>query len=77
MSYISSDMSGWGCRHQLDDRCLLLRKECKPGMPGCVLYQKVCFISDLERGSVEKLPRKSEKSTRRMKRVGARPRRAS
>jgi hypothetical protein len=41
-------MSGWGCRYQLDDQCLLLRKECKPGIPGCVLYKKVCFIADVE-----------------------------
>jgi hypothetical protein len=42
-------MSGWGCRYQLDDQCLLLRKECKPGMPGCVLYKKVTFITDAPR----------------------------
>jgi hypothetical protein len=45
-------MSGWGCRYQVDDpcllQCLLLRKECKPGIPGCVLYKKVCFIADVE-----------------------------
>ena len=40
-------MSGWGCRHQLDEQCLLLRKECKPGRPGCVLYRKVRFIAEL------------------------------
>jgi hypothetical protein len=48
MSYIPSAMSGWGCRHQLDDRCLLLRKDCKPGIPGCVLYKKVTFINEVE-----------------------------
>jgi hypothetical protein len=42
-------MSGWGCRYQLDDQCLLLRKECKPGFPGCVLYKKVHFIGEAER----------------------------
>jgi hypothetical protein len=41
-------MSGWGCRHQVDEQCLLLRKECKPGMPGCVLYRKVTFLKDVE-----------------------------
>ena len=41
-------MSGWGCRYQIDEQCLLLRKECKPGIPGCVLYKKVRFISDVE-----------------------------
>jgi hypothetical protein len=25
-----------------------LRKACKPGIPGCVLYRKVRFISELE-----------------------------
>jgi hypothetical protein len=60
MSYIVPAMSGWGCRHQQDDRCLLLRKECKPGMPGCVLYKKVVFIQDLERKP--KPPRKPKKA---------------
>lgn len=40
-------MSGWGCRYQIDEQCLLLRKECKPGMPGCVLYKKVVFVKDV------------------------------
>ena len=51
-------MSGWGCRHQLDDRCLLLRKQCKPGIPGCVLYRKVTFISEVERQPRKQAPRK-------------------
>jgi hypothetical protein len=51
-------MSGWGCRHQLDDRCLLLRKECKPGVPGCVLHGKVLFIDDLTRDAPKRVPRK-------------------
>jgi hypothetical protein len=54
-------MSGWGCRHLLDDRCLLLRKECKPGIPGCVLYRKVRFISEVERQAAKKPPRKRAK----------------
>jgi hypothetical protein len=54
-------MSGWGCRHQLDDQCLLLRKECKPGIPGCVLYRKVRFISEIEREKTAKASRKREK----------------
>jgi hypothetical protein len=58
MSYIRCTMSGWGCRHQLDDRCLLLRKECKPGIPGCVLYGKVLFIDDLTRDAPKRAPRK-------------------
>jgi len=41
-------MSGWGCRHQCQDQCLRLRKECKPGVPGCVLHGKVTFIHALE-----------------------------
>jgi|GEM_PF-6041070 len=58
-------MSGWGCRYQLDDQCLLLRKECKPGMPGCVLYKKVTFIHEVE----GKSPRKpSGKPSKRGKR---------
>jgi len=41
-------MSGWGCRYQYDEQCLRLRKECKPGRPGCVLQGKVTFARDLE-----------------------------
>jgi hypothetical protein len=41
-------MSGWGCRHQYEDQCLRLRKECKPGVPGCVLHGKVTFIHAIE-----------------------------
>jgi hypothetical protein len=41
-------MSGWGCRYQYDQQCLRLRKECKPGRPGCVLQGKVTFARDLE-----------------------------
>ena len=54
-------MSGWGCRHQVDDRCLLLRKECKPGMPGCVLYGKVLFISEVEEKVAKKKPKAKKK----------------
>lgn len=41
-------MSGWGCRFEYDDQCLRLRKDCKPGRPGCVLDGKVTFARDLE-----------------------------
>lgn len=41
-------MSGWGCRYQVNEDCVLLHKPCKPGIPGCVLYKKVCFIRDVE-----------------------------
>jgi hypothetical protein len=41
-------MSGWGCRYQVDDRCLRLRLECRPGQPGCVLHGRVTFLRDLE-----------------------------
>jgi hypothetical protein len=46
-------MSGWGCRHQYEEQCLRMRKECKPGMPGCVLRGKVQFIRDVERERAE------------------------
>jgi hypothetical protein len=46
-------MSGWGCRHQYEEQCLRMRKECKPGMPGCVLRGKVQFIKDVEKESAE------------------------
>jgi hypothetical protein len=66
MSYILSTMSGWGCRYQLDEKCRRLRKECKPGMPGCVLYGKVLFISDVPSAPVKKPPLpKAHKRTKR------------
>lgn len=41
-------MSGWGCRYLYQEDCLLLRKGCKPGMPGCVLYKRVRFLAEIE-----------------------------
>jgi hypothetical protein len=41
-------MSGWGCRYQVDEQCLRLLRECRPGQPGCVLHGKVTFLRDLE-----------------------------
>jgi hypothetical protein len=77
MSYIFLTMSGWGCRYQIDEQCLLLRKECKPGMPGCVLYKKVAFLSQAEPVSRQK-PRQhtspAKKSPRHAKRKAARKR---
>ncbi len=47
-------MSGWGCRYQVDEQCVLLRKECKPGRPGCVLYRKVTFIGEVEKATAKR-----------------------
>jgi hypothetical protein len=69
-------MSGWGCRHQVDDRCLLLRKECKPGIRGCVLHGKVRFISEVERDAAEKVAKKKAKKAKK-KIARPRPRRSS
>jgi hypothetical protein len=68
-------MSGWGCRYQLEDtslsRCLLLRKECKPGIPGCVLYKKVCFISDVEQTQPKRATQAASSRRSRAKPVAA------
>ena len=69
-------MSGWGCRYQLDEKCLLLRKECKPGVPGCVLYKKVLFMSQVEASPKQKPRRRkspSGKSPGRAKPAAKRP----
>ncbi len=41
---------------------MLLRKECKPGMPGCVLYRKVRFLAEIEQEAAKpKAPRRKKK----------------
>jgi hypothetical protein len=57
-------MSGWGCRYQVDEQCWLLRQECKPGRPGCVLRGKVTFIGEVEK---ERVDRKAKKRKGRKK----------
>jgi len=57
-------MSGWGCRYQVNDDCVLLRRPCTPGVPGCVLYGKVCFIRDVDAAS----PKRAKPNTARVKR---------
>lgn len=34
-------MGGWGCQYESGNDCILLKKECDPGLKGCVLYGKV------------------------------------
>jgi hypothetical protein len=51
-------VSGWGCRHQYEEQCLRLLKECKPGMPGCVLFGKVVFIDELAPGPGRRVKKK-------------------
>lgn len=58
-------MSGWGCRHQYEDQCLRMRKECKPGMPGCVLRGKVRFIHEVERERAESVNGKRAEDSKR------------
>ncbi len=60
-------MSGWGCRYQYEDQCLRLRKECKPGMPGCVLYGKVVFIDDVKPRPSRRVKKKPSQPRRRRK----------
>jgi hypothetical protein len=64
-------MSGWGCRHQYEEQCLRMHKPCKPGMPGCVLHGKVCFIADVDVSAHTPIPRPSKSGKgRRSKRGG-------
>ena len=30
---------GWTCQHDFDGYCKLVKKDCKPGMNGCILKQ--------------------------------------
>lgn len=71
-------MSGWGCRHQHEEQCLRMRKECKPGMPGCVLRGKVRFIDEVERENAESGPkaRRAQRSERKRTETSAKARRA-
>ncbi len=34
-------MSGWGCPHELNEQCKRLKRPCRPGLKGCILYGKV------------------------------------
>jgi len=43
--------SGWGCQHlttfeEYKEWCRLLKKKCKPGCNGCVLYGKFFFTEE-------------------------------
>ncbi len=37
--------TAWGCSHQYENSCDLLKKPCEPGMKGCTLYGKALFSS--------------------------------
>lgn len=37
---------GWSCPQCIDDKCLILKKDCDPGDKGCVLYGKALFSND-------------------------------
>ncbi|MCX7897020.1 MAG: hypothetical protein N2441_04025 [Rhodocyclaceae bacterium] len=38
---------GWGCPHEVDDRCTRLKNlPCDPGMKGCVLFGRFVFADD-------------------------------
>lgn len=40
-------MSGWGCPHEINDRCTRVNDlPCDPGMKGCVLYGRYRFAKD-------------------------------
>jgi len=52
-------MSGWGCPHEIDDRCTRINDlPCDPGMKGCVLYGRYRFANE------EKNSRLNEKRER-------------
>jgi len=34
----------WTCPYERDNHCKRLKRTCKPGIKGCVLYDKVKFI---------------------------------
>ena len=35
----------WICPHQLKDACKRLNRDCQPGIPGCVLNERVEFVN--------------------------------
>lgn len=55
-------MSGWSCPHQTGDYfCQRVRRDCVPGMKGCVLRGKVRFAKDEESDSSESIKSKTGK----------------
>ena len=34
-------MAGWGCPHEVNEYCQRLKRPCRPGRRGCILYGKV------------------------------------
>lgn len=50
-------MGGWGCPHEVDDKCTLIKNlPCDPGMKGCVLHGRVTFADP-----AKNRPKKEEK----------------
>jgi hypothetical protein len=40
-------MSGWGCPHEVDNKCQRVNNlPCDPGMKGCVLFGRFRFADD-------------------------------
>jgi hypothetical protein len=68
-------MSGWSCPHQTGNYfCQRVKRECEPGMKGCVLRGKVRFANeeDEKTGTLEPPPkfRRKKGVPRRKKRRG-------
>jgi len=53
-------MSGWGCYHEVDGYCERLKRDCDPGIPGCVLYGKVVFVDPKRNPPPERMKRPIE-----------------
>lgn len=34
-------MGGWGCPYEVRCYCRRLKRDCDPGIPGCVLYGRI------------------------------------
>lgn len=49
-------------------QCLRLHKECKPGIPGCVLNKKVQFIADVAQPPSKRATREAANRSPRGKR---------
>ncbi len=56
-------VSGWACPHEDRGACRLLRRDCDPGIAGCVLHGRVRFAGDSAKNAT---PEATERAKRRV-----------
>lgn len=51
----------WECRYNVQNYCQRLKRECEPGIKGCILYGKVTFYDKPDEESKNKDSEDQEK----------------